>query len=228
MRTDSLKNLRCPENNEGSRNMIQESPYRVDTERITSSPHPVRNRVTRALWNVCCFALYRPSPRIAHRFRVLLLRIFGADVDWTAHPYPTCKIWLPSNLKMGAHSSLGDCVDCYNVAPITLETLSTVSQYSYLCSASHDINDPDFALFSKPIYIGFRAWVAARSYIGPGVIVSEGAVVGANASAYKNVPPWTVVGGNPARPIGTRELLARPQLKTLGDQSDQPIGPQWL
>lgn len=197
--------------------MIQESPYRVDTGRITSNPHPVVNRATRAVWNLCCFALYRPSPRIAHKFRVLLLRLFGADVHWTAHPYPKCKIWLPSNLKMGAHSCLANDVDCYNVAPITLEPLSIVSQYSYLCSASHDIHDPDLALFSKPIHIGFRAWVGARSYIGPGVIVSEGAVVGANASVYKDVPAWTVVGGNPARAIGTREILTKPQLKTLGN-----------
>ena len=186
--------------------MIQESPYRVDPAKIVANPYPVRNQMTRVLWNVCCFALYRPSPRIAHKFRVLLLRLFGADVHWTAHPYPKCKIWLPSNLKMGAHSCLANDVDCYNVAPITLEPLSTVSQYSYLCSASHEIHDPGLALFSRPIHIGYRAWVAARSYVGPGVTISEGAVVGANACVYKNVPPWTVVGGNPARHIADRNI----------------------
>jgi putative colanic acid biosynthesis acetyltransferase WcaF len=189
-----------------SSSMIKESPYQVDPARIAANPHKIRKRVARVLWNVCCFALYRPSPRIAHRFRVLLLRLFGADVHWTAHPYPKCKIWLPSNLKMGAHSCLANDVDCYNVARITLEPLSTVSQYSYLCSASHDMNDPDFPLFSKPIHIGFRAWVAACSYVGPGVTISEGAVVGANACVYKNVPPWTVVGGNPARQIADRKM----------------------
>jgi putative colanic acid biosynthesis acetyltransferase WcaF len=186
--------------------MILESPGLVDPKKIAANPHSVSNRVVRTLWKVCSLALYRPSPRIAHKFRVFLLRLFGAEVDWTAHPYPKCKIWLPSNLKMGAHSCLADDVDCYNVACITLERLAIVSQYSYLCSASHDINDPNFALFSKPIVIGSRAWVAARSYVGPGVHILEGSVVGANSCVYKDVPPWTVVGGNPAHVISKRRI----------------------
>jgi putative colanic acid biosynthesis acetyltransferase WcaF len=184
--------------------MITESPLLADPETIIRNPHSVSNRMTRVLWKLCCSTLYRPSPRVAHKFRVLLLRLFGADVDWSAHPYPKSKIWLPRNLRMGAYSCLADDVDCYNVAPVVLEPFSTVSQYSYLCSASHDFNDAGFRLFSKPIRIGFRAWVAARSYIGPGVSISEGAVVGANACVYQNVPPWTVVAGNPARPMATR------------------------
>jgi putative colanic acid biosynthesis acetyltransferase WcaF len=108
-------------------------------------------------------------------------------------------------LTMRAYSCLADDVDCYNVARIVLEPFATVSQYSYLCSASHDINDPNFTLFSKPIHIGSQAWVAARSYIGPGVSISDGAVVGANACVYKSVAPWTVMGGNPARAIGVRQ-----------------------
>jgi putative colanic acid biosynthesis acetyltransferase WcaF len=184
--------------------MTQTSPHLVDPAKIIASPHSIGNRFTRLLWAVCSVILYRPSPRVAHKFRVFLLRLFGAKVDWHAHPYPKCRIWLPANLTMGAYSSIADDVDCYNVAPIVLEPFATVSQYSYLCSASHDINHPDFPLFSQPIHIAFRAWVGARSYVGPGVTLSEGAVVGANACVYKNVPPWTIVGGNPARPIGTR------------------------
>jgi putative colanic acid biosynthesis acetyltransferase WcaF len=187
--------------------MIDKPRFFVDPKEFVGNPHSVGNRVTRVLWKVCVSLLYRPSPRVAHKFRVLLLRLFGAEVDWNARPYPKCKIWLPSNLKMGAYSCLADDVDCYNVAPVVLEPWSTVSQYSFLCSAGHDINDASFPLLSKPIHVGFRAWVAARSYLGPGANISEGAVVGANACVYGNVPPWTVVGGNPARFIGSRTNL---------------------
>ena len=58
----------------------------------------------------------------------------------------------------------------------------------------------------KPIIIGDRAWVAAEAFIGPGVTVGEGAVVGARAAVFKDVEPWTVVGGNPARVIKTRTI----------------------
>jgi putative colanic acid biosynthesis acetyltransferase WcaF len=179
-------------------------PKLASAKEIVASPHSLKNRAIRAVWNICAALLFRPSPRIAHKYRVLILRLFGGDVDWNAHPYPKCKIWLPSNLKMGAYSALADGVDCYNVAQITLEAWSTVSQYSYLCSASHDVNHPHFPLFSKPIHVGTRAWVAARCYVGPGVTVAEGAVIGANACVYKDVAPWTIVGGNPARLIGKR------------------------
>lgn len=189
--------------------MTQTSTPCSDPEEIVASPHSVANRAARVLWSICYALLYRPSPRVAHKFRVLLLRLFGGNIDWNAHPYPKCKIWLPSNLTMGAYSSMSDDVDCYNVALITLDAWSTVSQYSYLCSASHDINDPNFTLFSRPIRIGFRAWVGARGYVGPGVNVSEGAVVGANACVYRDVPAWTVVGGNPARALATRKATPR-------------------
>jgi putative colanic acid biosynthesis acetyltransferase WcaF len=130
--------------------------------------------------------------------------MFGAKVHPTAHPYPKCRIWAPWRLRMAAHSCLANYVDCYNVALIELEEFAIVSQYSYLCSASHDYNQPEFPLISSSIRIGSNAWVAARAFIGPGVSIEQGAVVGANACVYKDVAPWTVVGGNPARIVAHR------------------------
>jgi putative colanic acid biosynthesis acetyltransferase WcaF len=173
---------------------------------FTANPHSLRNRVLRVLWSISYSLFYRPSPNVAHRYRVALLNLFGAKVHPTAHPYPKCKIWAPWRLTMGAHSCLANHTDCYNVAHIELEDYAIVSQYTYLCSASHDFNDRGFPLISSPIRIGRQAWVAARAYIGPGVKVGEGAVVGANACVYKSVEPWVIMGGNPAKAIGRRSL----------------------
>jgi putative colanic acid biosynthesis acetyltransferase WcaF len=107
---------------------------------------------------------------------------------------------------MGKHSCLANDVDCYSVAPIKLGAHATVSQYAFLCTATHDYEDADFHLITKPIDIGDYAWVGARAFIAPGVVVDEGAVVGATASVYRDVPKWTVVGGNPARVIKYRVL----------------------
>ena len=167
----------------------------------------LKNRTRRLIWMACYWVVYRRTPVLAHKLRIFLLRLFGADVDRTAHIYPRCRIWAPWQLRMAAHSCLANDVDCYNVAPISIGEYATISQYAYLCSASHDHNDPEFPLISLPISIGPHAWVAARAYVGPGVIVGEGSVVGANACAYREVAPWTVVGGNPANPIGRRRTF---------------------
>jgi putative colanic acid biosynthesis acetyltransferase WcaF len=82
---------------------------------------------------------------------------------------------------------------------VVVGSWATVSQYSFLCTATHDYHDPLMPLITAPIAIGARAWVAADVYVGPGVTIGEGAVVGARSSVYRNVEPWTVVGGNPAR-----------------------------
>ncbi len=166
-----------------------------------------RNQLGRALWGAVWLLLYRPSPRPLHGWRRLLLRCFGARVGRGAHPYPAARVWAPWNLEMGEHSCLADGVDCYCVARVTLGPHALVSQHSYLCSASHDYTDPAFPLVTAPIVIGARAWVAADAFVGPGVTVGEGAVVGARASVYRDVEPWTVVGGNPARFIKQRVIV---------------------
>lgn len=170
------------------------------------SPHSRRNRVARLAWDLTWRWLYRPSPRMAYAWRRLLLRAFGAKLGREVVPHATARIWAPWNLEMGDYSCLGDHVDCYCVDRIKVGSHATVSQYSYLCAASHDYRDPHMRLTTAPIEIGDGAWVAADAFVGPGVKIGEGAVVGARASVFKDVEPWTVVVGNPARFLKKREL----------------------
>lgn len=132
--------------------------------------------------------------------------MFGAKVHPTAQVYSSARIYYPANLTMEAYSCLADGVECYNVAPVTVGAHSTISQGSLLCTASHDITDSHHRLVTAPIMIEDQVWIGARAYIGMGVVVRQGAVVGATASVYKTVEPWTVVGGNPARFIKKREI----------------------
>ena len=107
---------------------------------------------------------------------------------------------------MEEYSCIASGVDCYNVAPVIIGEQSTVSQGAYLCTASHDISDPKNHLVTKPIAIEGQAWIAAEAFVGMGVTIGEGAVVGARAAVFKDVEPWTVVGGNPARVIKRRDI----------------------
>ncbi len=69
---------------------------------------------------------------------------------------------------MGDRSCLADGVDCYCVAKITIGANTTVSQYSYLCTASHDYTDPAMPLLAAPIVIGENAWITADVFVGRG------------------------------------------------------------
>lgn len=138
--------------------------------------------------------------------RNLLLRLFGAKLPIKALIYPTCEIWAPWNLVIGKYCCIGPHTQLYNKAPIILGDNTIVSQGAYLCTASHDITNPHHALITAPIKIESWAWVAADAFVGMGVTIGEGAVVGARACVFKDVQPWTVVGGNPAKVIKKRVI----------------------
>ncbi len=105
---------------------------------------------------------------------------------------------------MGDHSCLSEQVDCYCVDKIQIGAHVTVSQYSFLCTASHDYTNPEMLLVTAPILIGDRAWVTADVFVAPGVTIGEGAVILARSSVFQNVEPWVVMAGNPAEFVKPR------------------------
>ena len=155
-----------------------------------------------------CVLVVAVSSVSTHFFgwRVLVLRAFGASVTSRSRVDSTVRIWAPWNLTIGCDSSIGHHVDVYNVAPIMIGDNATVSQYSYLCAASHDLLDPTMKLTTSPIRVCDSGWVCAKAFVGPGVTIGEGAVVGACGVAVKDIPAWTVVAGNPAKQIRKREI----------------------
>lgn len=182
-------------------------PIRCRPRRLT-----LRNKFARILWGGVWLLLYRPSPVPLHGWRRLLLRLFGARIGAGAHPYPSARIWAPWNLVMGEHSCLSHRVDCYCVDRIVLGARATVSQYSFLCTATHDYSREDMPLVTAPIAIGDRAWITADVFVAPGVTIGEGAVVTARSSVFDDLPPWMVARGNPAVPVKPREGRAAPEV----------------
>ena len=165
------------------------------------------NQIKRLVWNMVWFIFVRPFPkRTANQWNLLLLRCFGAKVHKTAVVYSSAKIYMPWHLEMHENSCLAAEVDCYNVNKVILKANTIVSQKAYLCTASHEINNRNFQLITAPIILEDQSWVGASAFIGMGVTIGQGAVVGATASVYKDVPSWTVVGGNPAKFLKNRNI----------------------
>lgn len=165
-----------------------------------------QNRVYRALWQVCWLLMARWTPPGMHAWRRILLRMFGAKIASVAYIYPSAKIWSPANLEMGAYACIGGGTTIYSMAKITLKPHALVSQGAHICAGTHDIEDAFFQLKATPVEIGARAWIAAEAFVGPGVVVGEGAVLGARGCSFRNLDPWTVYVGNPARAIKPRNI----------------------
>ena len=166
-----------------------------------------KHQLVRLLWGLVWGIFARPLPKsVGSGWKRFLLRLFGAKVAKTAVVYSSAKVYYPPNLVMKDFSCLASDVNCYNVSSIEIGANTTVSQGAFLCTASHDITDPQHALIMAPIVIKDQAWVAAEAFVGMGVTIGEGAVVGARAVVVKNVEPWSVVAGNPARIIKHREI----------------------
>lgn len=165
------------------------------------------HQLKRFLWIFCWTFLAKPLPRsIGRKWKLLLVRIFGAKVHSSANIYSNVRIYAPWNLEMHENSCLSPEVDCYNVDKVILKANTVVSQKAFLCTASHDIRSKYHPLITAPIVLESQSWVGASSFVGMGVTIGEGAVVGASAAVFKDVEPWTIVGGNPAKYIKARIL----------------------
>lgn len=166
----------------------------------------LRHRVHRLIWSCTWYLLASWTPPPLRIWRRLLLRTFGAQVSSTANIYGSAKIWYPPNLAMADHATVGPGAKIYCMDRIELGRYALVSQGAFLCGGTHDIEDPHFQLKTRPIRIGARAWIAAEAFVGPGVSVGEGAVLGARACTFRDLAPYTVYSGNPAQPLRKRRL----------------------
>lgn len=183
------------------------SEFQVDLSKYKNTLS-LKHQIVRMLWTIVWAVLARPIPRsLLSSWKRFLLRLFGAKIDKTAVVYSSAKIYYPKNLIMKQYSCISSGVNCYNVDYIQIGANSTISQGAYLCTASHDIKDSLNPLITSPIIIEDQAWVATDAFIAMGVTVGQGAVVGARAAVFRDVLPWSIVGGNPAKEIKKRELL---------------------
>jgi putative colanic acid biosynthesis acetyltransferase WcaF len=141
--------------------------------------------------------------------RRILLRLFGARVGRGVIIKPGLRVKFPWRLEVGDHSWIGEDAWIDNLAPVKIGSNACISQGAYLCTGSHDWSSPTFDLIVKPITIGDGAWAAAKSIVGPGVTVGEGAVLGLGSTTSKDLEPWCVYSGSPAEFVRKRVLKTK-------------------
>lgn len=156
-----------------------------------------RPKWVEALWLIAQHLFISSAlPGSAHRR--LILRLFGARIGKRVEIKPRVRIKFPWRLSVGANSWIGEEVWIDNLANVEIGEHCCISQGAYLCTGSHDWTQPRFDLIVRPIQIGDQCWIAARSVIGPGVVVGEGVVLSIASVATQDLTPWSIYSGSPA------------------------------
>jgi putative colanic acid biosynthesis acetyltransferase WcaF len=167
---------------------------------------PKADKFYRLLWRITSLFLFKPfSLPFFKGWRIFLLKFFGANLGKNCNVYASAYIPSPRNLTMGTHSTLGPEV-MLHIGRTRIGNKVTVSQRTYLCSATHETNSINTPFVAGEIVIKDFAWIAAETFIMTNVTIGEGAIVGARAAVFKDVEPWTIVGGNPAKFIKDRKI----------------------
>ncbi|MBI3881238.1 MAG: putative colanic acid biosynthesis acetyltransferase [Verrucomicrobia bacterium] len=183
------------------------SPQRPRVDLTKGTTHwPAGVKFKRAVWQWLVKPIFKLLPRPCNRLRIAILRAFGAQIGPRCLIEPRVDVLIPWNLFVDEFVAIGREVEIYNYGAVRIGRMTLISQYSFLCSGSHDYTHPHMPLVAKPIVIGSECWLAADVFVGPGVTIGDGAVIGARAVVTKNMPPWMVCAGNPCQPLKPREL----------------------
>lgn len=166
--------------------------------------NPGRGLLTRTIWYFISLMLFESGWFPVSGIKVRVLRLFGAKIGSGVVIKPHVRIKFPWRLSIGDHCWIGQDVWIDNIEDVTIGVSVCVSQLAYFCTGSHDHRTRGFDLLAKPITVESGAWIGARVTLLGGVVVHANAIAAAGAVVVKSVPAASIVGGNPARQIGTR------------------------
>ena len=154
-----------------------------------------------ALWVVARGVFFQTALPWPSALRVALLRAFGGRIGRGVVVRANVNVSFPWRLSVGDHVWIGEDVGILSLAAVTIESNVCLSQRAYLCTGTHDYRRADFRLVTRPITVRAGSWIAAQAFIAPGVEIGAGGVVSAGSVVIQDVPPATLVRGNPAQAV---------------------------
>jgi maltose O-acetyltransferase len=159
-------------------------------------------------WIILFFANLTGYIRIHSIRHFAYIYLFGIKMNYSSSIiYGGCRFFCPWGIYMGTNSIIGDHAFLDGRRGIYIGNNVNISGEVSIYTLEHDIRSPSFAAIGGPVYIKDWAYIGSRATILPDVTIGEGAVVAAGAVVAKDVAPWTMVGGVPARFIKDRPVV---------------------
>lgn len=181
----------------------------LENDLITNSHRSLKEKlVNKYIWLFDRLFLLWISEIHSHHIRNFFYKhAHRVKMDKNVVIYSGVEIRNPVNLKIGSGTIIGDNSILDARAGIEIGKNVNFSSNVRIWTLQHDYRDPNFACNPDhygPVKIGDRAWIGPHTIILHDVSIGEGAVVAAGAVVTKDVPPYTLVAGVPAKPIGKR------------------------
>jgi putative colanic acid biosynthesis acetyltransferase WcaF len=170
-----------------------------------ASPWRFSERLGLLLWSVVWPLLCGWTPKPFNPWRLLWLRMFGCKIDGYPFVHQHARIHSPWRIILHDRASVGDRTNLYSLGEIELGCRCVVAQEAYLCTGTHDLNDPNLPLVTGKIRVGEDAFIGARAFIMAGVSIGDRAVVGACSVVTHNIESQSIVAGSPARFLRRRD-----------------------
>lgn len=151
------------------------------------------------LW-VLTMTGYVPS----HRIRNLVYRLSGVQLAKSSSIHWRARFFSPQDLTVGEYTTIGNDAFFDARDKIWIGSCVNIAAEVRIYTREHDIDDPFFSETGGPVTIEDYAYIGTRVTILPGVKIGAGAVVASGAVVTKDVPPYMLVGGVPAKVIRER------------------------
>lgn len=165
------------------------------------------NRVKNILLEFKVFLLHMVGKMPCHLTRRFFYRLAGIKIGKGSTIHTRARFYDPRNIIIGEDSIIGEEAILDGRQKLIIGNHVDIATDVMIYNSEHDINSEDFAgagVIEAPVTIEDYVFIGPRAIILPGVIIGRGAIVGAGAIVTKDVPPFAIVGGVPAKIIGER------------------------
>jgi len=163
------------------------------------------NRLSNILLEFEVFCLHLIGFVPVHHIRRFFYRLAGIKIGRGSTIHTGARFYNPKNISIGEDSIIGEGAVLDGRDKLSIGNHVDIASQVMIYNSEHDINDPYFLAKNAPVVIEDYVFIGPRAIILPGVKVGKGAIVAASAVVTKDVPPFSVVGGVPAKIIGERK-----------------------
>jgi maltose O-acetyltransferase len=138
--------------------------------------------------------------------RTFFYILFGVKIGSNSIINMRTRLYDPRNISIGEDTIIGEGATLDGRVALTIGNHVDIASEVMIYNAEHDINDETFKATNEPVVIEDYVFIGPRAIILPGVTIKKGAIVGAGAVVTKDVEENAIVGGVPAKVIGSRKL----------------------